>query len=135
MASLLQNLFYWNVIWAQNRKISRLLPLFSYQAIHNNNAFLLFTIPEIYFLNHASIPYQSSKNAKILIIFFIFGNISLFLSRMIFVGTLPIYVIFLDMLHCLAKKICLYPKHFSLVIQTLHRSFPFHFWPKFIEIT
>ena len=31
---------------------------------------------------------------------------------MIFVGTLPIYVIFLDMLHCLAKKICLYPKHF-----------------------
>ena len=44
--------------------------------------------------------------------FFILGNIFVILSWMIFVGTLPIYVIFLDMLHCLAKKICLYPKHF-----------------------
>ena len=51
--------------------------------------------------------------------FFYFRKYFVILSRMIFVGTLPIYVIFLDMLHCLAKKICLYPKHFSLVIQTL----------------
>ena len=84
---------------------------------------------QIYCLNHASIPYQTSKNAKILIIFFYFWKYFVILSWIIFVGTLPICVIFLDMLHCLIQKICLYPKHFSPVIQTL-TLISLSFWRK-----
>ena len=89
-----------------------------YQVIHNN-AFLTIHNNKNSLSQSRLNPLSVFKKRQNIDNFFYFWKYFVILSRMIFVGTLPIYVIFLDMLHCLAKKICLYPKHFSLVIQTL----------------
>ena len=84
----------------------------------------LLKLNPIHYLNHASIPYQYSKNAKILI-FFVFSKYFVILSWIIFVGTLPICVIFLDMLHCLIQKICLLSKTFLACHSNSNIYFPF----------
>ena len=86
-----------------------------------------YTLPKcrIHYLDITAIRYHPLKRK--IYDDFLFLEIFVILSGMIFVGTLPIYVIFHDMLHCFAKKICLYPKHFSLVIQTPLRWFLFLF--------